>query len=210
MFTIITDFLKANQIYVFIGVFVLLLGWHFLAVKKAVEANDATWVQRIKDAPEKIKIVTDTVFVQKPNIGGSGIGVSHPDARIDTLIATIVNKDSLIRSLATPKTMDTSVADLGKLSLGYVPLGNYFTWSLTNRPPVPITTVTITKEKMILVPFRTLAVSADLNPVGQGYAGLKYRVSDYWIIGTSYKILGADLGTKWTDNLRLQIDYYFY
>ena len=36
MFTIITDFIKANQLYFIIGIAAVLLTWHFLAIKNAV------------------------------------------------------------------------------------------------------------------------------------------------------------------------------
>ena len=210
MFTTIITFLKANQYYFIIGVVAALIGWHFLAIKLAVNKNNAEWVQRIKDAPVKTDTVTIVHFIPQPNIGGSGSGTSKKNPAIDSLIAVCANKDSVIQSLGSTKSAVFNVDSLGKLTLGYDPLPNLFTWDLTDRPAVPVKTITVTNEKMILVPFRTLGISVDLNPAGPTYAGLKYRVSDFWVVGASYQILGNNASANWINRLRLGIDYYVY
>jgi hypothetical protein len=204
------EFLKGYQTYIIIGLIVGFFTWHFLAVKDAINKNNAEWVQRIKDAPVKTDTITVTIYVPKPNTGGSGIGITHKDPAIDSLIAVCSNKDSLIQLFGSPKTMkDTIVADLGKLSIGYTPLSNLFYWSLTNRPPIPIKTVVVTNEKMVPVPFKTFGISGEVNGIGQISTGIKQRLNDF-IIGINYQVAGPAVGTVWSEKLHLDVTYYIW
>jgi hypothetical protein len=211
MFTIITDFIKANQLYFIIGIIGILLAWHFLAIKTAVDKNNAEWVERIKNAPVQTKTDTVVKFIEKPSTGGSGTAVTIlvKDPAVDSLIAACGNKDSLIRFLEAPKTYDTTVTDLGNLALGYKPMSNLFTWELTNRPPVPVKTITITNEKMIPIPFKTFGVAADINGIGQANVGIKQRFNDF-LIGIDYQVAGPSNSTVWSEKLQLDVTYFIW
>jgi hypothetical protein len=211
MFTIITDFIKANQLYFIISIISAFLVWHFLAVKSAVDKNNIEWVERIKNAPTQTKTDTVVKFIEKPNIGNSGTAavILIKDPAVDSLIAACGNKDSLIRYLVSTKTYDTTVTDLGKLKLNYEPLSNLFTWSLSNRPPISVKTVTITNEKMIPVPFKTFGIAGDVNGIGQINTGVKQRFDDF-LIGISYQVAGPTIGNTWSEKLHLDITYFIW
>ena len=150
-------------------------------------------------------------FIELPNTGGSGTATTIfvKDPAVDSLIAACSNKDSLIRSLAAPKLYDTTVVDLGKLALGYEPMNNLFTWSLTNRPPIPVKTITVTNEKMILVPFKTFGIAGNVNGIGQANVGIKQRFDDL-LFGASYQVSGPTVGNVWSEKLRLDITYFIW
>ena len=211
MFTIITDFIKANQLYFIIGIAAVLLTWHFLAIKNAVNKNNTEWVERIKNAPVQTKTDTVIKFIEKPNMGGSGTATTIilKDPAVDSLIAACSNKDSLIRSLAAPKLYDTTVVDLGKLALGYESMNNLFTWTLTNRPPIPVKIITVTNEKMIPIPFKTFGIDGNVNGIGQAAVGVKQRFNDF-LIGIDYQVAGPSNSNVWSEKLRLDVTYFIW
>jgi hypothetical protein len=203
----ILDFLKTYQLYIFITIAAALLGWHFLAIKSAVDKNNAEWIERINNAPVQTKTDTIFVFVPQQNTGGQGYGtiVYAQTTKIDSLIAASNNKDDLIRTLASKKTYDTTMVDLGHLYLGYDPIPNLFSWSLTDRPPIKNEVITVIRDHLVPVPFYTWGIGSNVNGVGSVFAGVRKRFDDI-IIEANYHIAGPSVGNNWN----VGISWYFY
>ena len=200
-----------NQNWVIIAILVAaLLGLHIALVNHAVDKNNNDWITRIKNAPVKSDTVVKTIFVQLPPEAGSGTAVvDNTDYdSIDSLITECANKDSLIKSLAASKKAIFNQDSLGTLTIGYVPLKDLFTWSLTNRPPLAIKTITVDNTKMILVPFRTWGLSGSINGLGALDLGVKKR-DDNWMYGVGYQVAGPTIN-NWYQKFRIDCIFFIW
>lgn len=205
-------------------VIIIVLGlwmWHRSIVLQAEQqmkaARDKYWTELIQNSPVK----TDTTFVHlyipRKDTSGFAEAVNQIDSvyrvQVDSLLRTVSDKDSMLIALSTPASGVIREKEVGKLNITYFPLNepkSKFAWKLTERPPKDSVIVYLDSQRMISIPFRTLAISADVNTVGQLYAGFKVRVSDYWTIGSSYQVVGPVVRNNWYDRLRIGVDYYFY
>jgi hypothetical protein len=218
MLTQILSFvIQYKTIFIIMGLVVGLWYWHVTAIKTAVQARDVYWVNYIENSPVKSDTTIIHHYIPRKDTSGVAAGVAIIDQlykiKIDSLLATVTNKDSVISALSTPYMGSIKDESFGKLAVTYYPLNaskNKFDWLLTERPPIDSSFIIINNEKMVAIPFRKTAISGNLTPAGLVYAGLKYRVSEFWVVGMNYQISGKSVGSKWTDKLQIGIDYYFY
>jgi hypothetical protein len=212
--------------YLIIGglVIMMILGlwmWHKSIVIQAEQTmkadRDKYWTELIQHSPVKTDTTFIHVYIPRKDTSGFAEAFSHADSahkvQIDFLLRTVNNKDSMLIALSTPASGIIREKEVGRLDIIYYPLNEpktKFAWKLTERPPKDSIIVYVDSKRMVSIPFRTLALSADVNAVGQLYAGFKIRVSDYWMIGTTYQVVGPIIRNNWYDRLRIGVDYYFY
>ena len=101
-------------------------------------------------AKPKIDTVRTVEYVDRPVYRERKVPYFTPDPRIDSLIASNADKDSLNRVLSQKASATFESPELGRLEVDYIPLDRYFAID-HQPPPAKIERVTVTVEKAVLV-----------------------------------------------------------
>ena len=142
----------ATKFYLLIGGIVLatLAGYTWLVDSNGFTRGVRETQIAYATAKPKIDTVRTVEYRDRPVYRERKVPFYVRDPRADSLIASLADKDSLIRVLSEKASATFTEPELGVLAVDYIPLDRYFEID-HQPPPAKIERVTVTIEKAVLV-----------------------------------------------------------